>query len=80
MLPIKDFGAEIKAGYGLEILFQLIPMLVIQHLNSDNQQKSIQSISITIKYAQIVTIIAGVGFKAYEVKIDEMNRKGDEVE
>jgi len=36
MLPIKDFGAEIKAGYGLEILFQLIPMLVIQHLNSDN--------------------------------------------
>ena len=29
MLPIKDFSVEIKAGYGLEILLELIPMLVI---------------------------------------------------
>ena len=77
MLPHQHFKQEIKFGYMFEIFFQLIPMFLIQIINS-GQSNWIESFIFIWKPIQLIVILGELSLMAKKKELNLISKKTSE--
>ena len=77
MLPHQHFKQEIKFGYMFEIFFQLIPMFLIQIINS-GQSNWIESFIFIWKPIQLIVILGELSLMAKKKELNLTSKKTSE--